>query len=242
MYDTILFDLDGTLIPFLQDEFIHAYFKLLVRRLTPMGYDGDKLVHALWSGVDAMIHNDGSATNRQLFWDVFTREMGIQALALESMLNDFYAREFDGARSVLREDADRGGLIRSLREKGYGLVLATNPVFPAVAVETRLHWVGLAPSDFGYITTYENSRRSKPNPGYFRDILTHIGKQGGECLMIGNNPTDDMAAQEAGLDVFLVTDYLENPDNLPVGRWPHGSFRELEKILEELPKRQKARR
>lgn len=241
MYNTILFDLDGTLVPFLQDEFIRAYFKLLVRRLTPMGYDGDRLVQALWAGVDAMIRNDSSATNRQVFWNVFTREMGIQALTLESVLDDFYAREFDGVRSVLREDADRSSLIRSLREKGYGLVLATNPVFPAVAVETRMHWVGLAAPDFDYITTYENSRRSKPNPGYFRDILSHIGKQGGECLMIGNNPVDDMAAREAGLEVFLVTDYLENPDNLPVGRWPHGSFRELEKILEELPERQKAR-
>ncbi len=235
MLDTILFDLDGTLIPFLQDEFIHTYFKLLVRRLTPMGYDGEKLIHALWAGVDAMIRNDGAATNRQLFWNVFTGKLGIQALALESVLDDFYAREFDAARSVLREDADRSGLIRSLREKGYGLVLATNPVFPAVAVETRMHWVGLAASDFDHVTTYENCRRSKPNPGYYQDILALIGKLPGQCLMIGNNPVDDMSAREAGLDVFLVTDYLENAKGLPVDRWPHGSFRELEKVLTELP-------
>ena len=62
MLNTILFDLDGTLAPFLQDEFVRVYFKLLVRRLTPMGYDGEKLVHALWSGVDAMIKNDGTSS------------------------------------------------------------------------------------------------------------------------------------------------------------------------------------
>lgn len=235
MLNTILFDLDGTLAPFLQDEFIHAYFKLLVRRLTPMGYDGEKLVKALWVGVEAMIQNDGSGTNRQIFWNVFTRELGVQALALESILDDFYAREFDGVRSVLREDVDRSGLIRSLREKGYGLVLATNPVFPAVAVETRLGWVGLTASDFDYVTTYENSRSSKPNPAYYQDILSHIGKQGAECLMIGNNPVDDMAARDAGLSVFLVTDCLENPGGLPVEDYPHGSFRELEAFLAELP-------
>lgn len=234
MYDTILFDLDGTLLPFLQSDFIRTYFQLLVRRLAPMGYDGDKLVQALWIGVDAMIHNDGSATNRQLFWNIFTRELGIQALALESILNDFYAREFDEARSVLREDADRSGLIRSLRDKGLGLVLATNPVFPAVAVETRLGWAGLAAQDFDYITTYENSRRSKPDPGYYQDILSHIGKRPEECLMVGNNPSDDMAAQKAGLAVYLVTDYIENPDGLPLDGWPHGSFRELEALLSEL--------
>lgn len=236
MLNTILFDLDGTLAPFQQDEFIHAYFKALVRRLSPMGYDGEKLVQALWKGVDAMVENTGASTNRQLFWNVFTQELGIQAMALESILDDFYIREFDAVRSVLREDADRSGLLRSLREKGYGLVLATNPVFPAAAVETRLSWVGLAAADFGYVTTYENSRRSKPNPGYYLDILNHIGRGGGECLMVGNNPVDDMSAREAGLAVYLVTDCIENPKNLPIGAYPHGSFRELEAYLNALPR------
>ena len=40
MLKSILFDLDGTLAPFMQDDFIHSYFKRLVARLTPMGYDG----------------------------------------------------------------------------------------------------------------------------------------------------------------------------------------------------------
>lgn len=236
MLTAILFDLDGTLAPFLQDEFIHTYFKALVARLTPMGYDGGKLVQALWKGVDAMVKNNGAYTNRQIFWDVFTREFGIQAMALESILEDFYAREFDAARSVLLADVDRSGLIRTLREKGYGLALATNPVFPAVAVETRLHWVGLAPSDFDYVTTYENCRSSKPNPDYYRDILSHIGRQAGECLMIGNNPVDDMAARKAGLEVYLVTDFLENPGGLPIDAYPHGNFAELESFLNGLPK------
>lgn len=236
MLDMILFDLDGTLAPFLQDEFIRAYFQLLVRRLAPMGYEADKLVQSLWKGVDAMIQNDGSVTNRQKFWEVFTGDLGIQALALESALDDFYGREFDAVRSVLREDADRSGLIRSLRDKGYRLVLATNPVFPAVAVETRLRWVDLTASDFDYVTTYENSRRSKPNPGYYQDILRHMEQRGDACLMVGNNPVDDMAAREAGMSVFLVTDCIENPDGLPVEDYPHGSFRELETLLEKLPK------
>ena len=47
MLNTILFDLDGTLVPFLQDEFIHDYFKALTVRLTPMGYKGEQLLDAL---------------------------------------------------------------------------------------------------------------------------------------------------------------------------------------------------
>lgn len=236
MGNTILFDLDGTLLPFQQDEFIRTYFKVLIRRLSPMGYDGEKLTAALWKGVDAMVRNDGSMTNRQLFWDVFVREFGVQSLALESILDDFYAREFDSVRTVLREDVDRSGLIHSLREKSYTVVLATNPVFPAVAVETRLHWASLTPADFDYVTTYENCRRSKPDPGYFQDILARIGKRADECMMIGNNPVDDMSAQTIGMKVCLVTDYLENPGNLPIDAYPCGTFREVEANLLALPK------
>ena len=37
MLDTILFDLDGTLAPFMQDDFVRLYFKALVRRLRRLG-------------------------------------------------------------------------------------------------------------------------------------------------------------------------------------------------------------
>lgn len=235
MLKSILFDLDGTLAPFMQEDFVRSYFKALVARLAPMGYDGEKLVAALWKGVAAMTANDGQSTNRQIFWACFTQEMGIQALALEGILDDFYAREFDVARESLRENVSRGPLIHGLREKGYDVVLATNPIFPAVAVETRLGWVGLRGEDFDYITTYENSRHSKPSLDYYRDILDHLGRRPEECLMVGNNPADDMAAAQLGLQVYLVTDCIENPDGLPVGGYPHGAFRELEASLAALP-------
>ena len=235
MLKSILFDLDGTLAPFLQEDFVRSYFRALVARLAPMGYDGEKLVAALWKGVAAMTANDGQSTNRQIFWACFTQDMGIQALALEGILDDFYAREFDTAREALREDVCRRPLIHGLREKGYDVVLATNPIFPAVAVETRLGWVGLTSADFVWVTTYENSRRSKPNPDYYRDILTRIGRRGEECLMIGNNPVDDMAALKAGLSAYLVTDYVENPGGVPLEQYPHGSFRMVRASLEKLP-------
>ncbi len=235
MLNTILFDLDGTLCPFIQDDFIKAYFGAMVARLTPMGYDGAKLIDAIWKGTAAMVANDGSRTNRQRFWERFTQELGMEAIALESILDDFYTREFDVVRDVLGEEADRSGLIRALREKGYGVILATNPIFPAVAVTTRLGWVGLHPEDFDYITTYENSRYSKPNPDYYRAVLEQAGRPAEDCLMVGNNPVDDMAALQAGIAAFLVTDYLENPEGRPIEGYRHGTFRELEAFLAALP-------
>ena len=235
MRNTILFDLDGTLVPFMQDDFIKAYFGALVKQVAPMGYDGEKIIKALWKGTVAMLKNDGRLLNQQLFWESFAEDLGVGALSLESILEDFYRNEFNAVAATLRETVDRSGMIRALRKKGYTLVLATNPVFPAVAVETRLKWIGLRPEDFDHVTTYENSRSCKPNPAYYREIMALMGKEADECLMIGNNPSDDGGAREAGITTWLVTDYLENAENLPVEEFPCHTFDQLEKALAELP-------
>lgn len=236
MRNTVLFDLDGTLVPFMQDDFIKAYFGALVKRVAPMGYDGEKIIKALWKGTGAMLKNDGQYTNRQVFWESFAADLGFGVLSLESILEDFYRNEFNTVSATLKETVDRCSLIRSLREKGYTLVLATNPIFPTVAVEARLKWIGLAPEDFDYVTTYENSRYSKPNPAYYQEILSRIDRKAEQCLMIGNNPSDDGAAERIGITTWLVTDYLENSEDLPIGNFACHTFPELEKALSELPR------
>ena len=227
MLDTILFDLDGTLAPFAQDAFIQAYFKALVSRVEPMGYKPDVMVDALWQGVSAMIGNDGGRTNRQIFWESFTQKLGIQAMALENILNDFYAREFDSVRTVLGETVDRGPLLRGLREKGYGLVLATNPIFPAAGTRVRLGWTGLSPEDFALCTTYETSHWCKPSLGYYREILDTLGLTPEECLMVGNDAEEDMVARELGMEGFLLTDCLINREGRDLSPYPRGGFGDL---------------
>ena len=39
MLTTILFDLDGTLLPMDQDVFIHDYFQRMAKRVAPLGYE-----------------------------------------------------------------------------------------------------------------------------------------------------------------------------------------------------------
>lgn len=235
MLNTILFDLDGTLAPFMQDDFIRAYFGALVKRLAPMGYEKDALIAALWKGTAAMTRNDGRCLNQELFWNVFAQELGDEIRSSERILEEFYTREFDDVRSVLLSQVDRKPLVDMLRSKGYCVVLATNPLFPAIAIETRLRWIGLSPKDFDYVTTYENIGYSKPNPDYYRAILDQIGKEPEECLMLGNNPVDDMAALKAGIPAYLVTDCIENPDDLPIEEYRHGSFQDAEEFLASLP-------
>ncbi|MBQ4427904.1 MAG: hypothetical protein II881_09205 [Oscillospiraceae bacterium] len=52
---TVLFDLDGTLLPMDQNAFTKGYFKLLAKKLLPRGYAPDALVKAVWHGTGAMV-------------------------------------------------------------------------------------------------------------------------------------------------------------------------------------------
>ena len=62
MITTILFDLDGTLLPMDQDVFVAAYMKGLATTAAPYGYESDKFVKAVMTGTVAMIKNDGRKT------------------------------------------------------------------------------------------------------------------------------------------------------------------------------------
>ena len=59
---TVLFDLDGTLLPMDQDAFTKGYFTLLVQKLAPHGYDPAALVDNIWAGTAVMVANDGSTS------------------------------------------------------------------------------------------------------------------------------------------------------------------------------------
>lgn len=230
--DTVLIDLDGTLIPMEQQAFIDAYFSDLARFMAGYGYtDAPALLGALMRGVKAMIQNDGGATNRERFWAVFCEALGEGVRAVEPALEGFYGGAFDAVRRVLDPAAagrDVRALLALLRgENRRTVYLATNPLFPPVAVETRLRWIGLTPADFDGITTYDNSRYCKPNPAYYTEILERLGRPPETALMIGNNPSDDMSALKAGLSGYLVTDYLENEYNMDIAPFRRGSFAEL---------------
>ena len=224
---TILFDLDGTLLPMDQDLFLKSYFKRLVQKLALHGYHPEKTVQAIMHCTSAMIKNDGSRTNEQAFWQGFGKMMGESCIKDEPLFDAFYRSEFQQVAADCGFTPKAAACIAALREKGLRLVLATNPFFPAVATESRIRWAGLDKSDFELVTTYENSRFCKPNPEYYRQIMRELDLKPEECLMVGNDVDEDMIAREVGMQVFLLTDCLINKNNADIHQYPHGSFDEL---------------
>lgn len=228
---TVMFDLDGTLLPMDQDQFTKYYFGLLAKKLAPYGYAAEQLIGGIWAGTAAMVKNDGSCTNEEAFWKKFCAIMGEKVLEDKPLFEEFYRVEFQGAKASCGFAPQAAGLVKKLKAAGYRVLLATNPIFPAIATESRIRWAGLEPEDFALYTTYENACRCKPNPDYYRDILSSMELDGGECLMVGNDATEDTAAELAGMQVFLLTDCLINKENKDISRWPHGGFDQLEKFI-----------
>ncbi len=233
MFELILFDLDATLLPMDQDEFVREYMRLLSNKFEPLGYEKKSFIQAIWKGTAAMVRNDGSCPNEERFWNEYAAIFGEDALKYKPVFDEFYANEFENARVKCGYNPAAAETVRALKAKGCRVVLATNPLFPAIATNRRIDWAGLSPEDFELITTYENSRFCKPEPRYYVAIAESLGVNPKNCLMVGNDVDEDMIAETVGMSVFLLTDCLINRNGKDISVYPHGSFKELMEYVEK---------
>jgi FMN phosphatase YigB (HAD superfamily) len=115
------------------------------------------------------------------------------------------------ASTILRPAAV--DLISAAFDRGLAVVIATNPLFPRLAIERRLEWAGIPVGQYDYalVTTYENMHAAKPQPAYYREILEVTGSEPREALMVGDDWRNDIApAAAAGLFTYWIA-----PDDAP---------------------------
>lgn len=230
----ILFDLDGTLLPMDQEIFIKAYIGGLVTAAAPAGYEPKSLAEAIQAGTYAMVKNTGKKTNEEVFWDCMSGIYGKSVTRDLSLFEEFYRTDFQKVKHVCGFEPRVKGLLEFIKDKGLRTALATNPLFPSVATESRIRWAGLEVSDFEFFTSYENSRYCKPNPEYYSEVLTKIELSPEECLMVGNDVDEDMIAEKLGMKVFLLTNCLINRNGKDISAYPNGNIDELAEFIENL--------
>ena len=229
---TVLFDLDGTLLPMDQDQFIKTYFSLLAKTLEAQ--DPEALIKAVWVGTRAMMTNDGSKTNEEAYWDTYCGLLGEDRRADEPAFRSFYENEFELVRNVCGFNPKAAHAIALVKSRGLKTALATNPLFPRIATQARARWAGLNIDDFELYTTYEDYSHCKPDPRYYQEVLDRLGLTAEECLMVGNDAEEDTAAARLGMQVFLLTDCLINKKGVDIEQYPHGGFDELMAFIENL--------
>ncbi len=226
----VLFDLDGTLLPLDQDEFIKTYFGLLAQAMAPH-MPPERLMPAMTAGVGAMLKNDGTITNEAVFWRTFTAVYGEDVADKLPLFEAFYRDEFHVAKAVCGCNPKAAETVRRIKAAGFTVALATSPVFPMVATEARIGWAGLTTEDFALVTSYENSHFCKPAVGYYREVASSLGVLPEECLMVGNDMVDDIEAEKSGMKVFLLTDNLLNRENRDTAPYAKGGFDDLLRFL-----------
>ncbi len=232
-YKLIMFDMDGTLLPMNQEEFVNGYFSMLCTKV--INYiEPKRFVDAIWSGVEAMGLSNGLKTNEDAFWDDFKHKTSLDIELIRPICDDFYRNDFKLAKKFTGDNKLARQAVSLAHKLSEHVVLATNPLFPLIAQETRLSFIDLKKEDFDYITAYEDQRFIKPDVRYYKEILNRYNAIPSECLMIGNDEKEDgYPCKKLGIDTYLVSDCLIKSDKYPYSG-KSGTFNELIDFLREM--------
>ncbi len=226
----IFFDLDGTLLDNHMEAFLPHYFRRLAARVAHI-LPPDEFIAHLMRASNAMMANDGRATNEEVFAATFYPLARHPRHELEPIFADFYANDFPELRGYTRRKPEARLVVQQAFDLGCDVVIATNPLFPATATEQRLEWAGVADFPYQLVTTYENSRACKPNLFYYEHILESIGHRAEACLMVGDEDWD-MVAACLGCATFLVPSPATNLDPATPPPTYRGTLASLGELLQ----------
>lgn len=206
----LLIDLDGTLLGVRMEEFVPRMVESMESFFDDLLPSASFRRH-LGKGLGDMMGNgDPSVT----VLDVFLKSFAESAALPEEDVKDHFSRFYEGPfRDLRRMSSAMEGvdeLISTARDNGLLLTLATNPIFPLAAISERMRWAGIERSSFALITSAEIMHYCKPNLSYYREILEILGAGPRECLMVGNDLEQDLAAGVIGIGTYLVSNGFQS--------------------------------
>lgn len=199
----VLFDLDGTLLDIDLGLFLGRYFESLgavVKRHFP---DGD-VMRAILDSTDAMQRPHAGLTNREVFYTDFLARTGVDLHGSWAVFDAFYRERFPSLGDGCRPGKGARRAVETALSLGLEVVVATQPIFPRIAIEHRLAWAGLDDLGLERLTTYEVMHACKPFPDYFREAAAMAGHAPAQCLMVGDDRSLDMPAADVGMRTFYV--------------------------------------
>ncbi|MGE5397612.1 MAG: HAD family hydrolase [Chitinophagales bacterium] len=234
MFKAILFDLDGTLLDIDMDYFLQEYFREMVHTARERGIEAKELPVRVWKASDAMIGNkDPLLTNQQVFEQDFFAAADHETEIYVPLFDEFYQQRFDRLQKFVDIYPLAQAIVKRAFELGGKVAIATNPVFPRLAIDKRLNWAGVGDYPYHLVTTYEDMHFTKPHTEYYQEVADRLGVKPAECLMVGNDAAEDLTAAQLGMKTFLVKDRLLN-GHLDVKPDWEGSLEDLLEFLSGL--------
>jgi len=209
MLKAVLLDLDNTLILF--DE--PAFYKRFFDRMAAVFQDlmpAEELTRRTLTATMALKENAGAMSNRDWFTQAFVDGAELPMEHIWERWLDFYRDHYGPFGIDIAIPQGQAETISELLQRGLALVIASNPIFPPIALARRMAWGRIDPKSFSLLTHMENMSFVKPHTGYYRSISDMIGIAPSDCLMVGNDPVNDMAAGAIGMKTYLTTDARES--------------------------------
>lgn len=213
MLKAVLFDLDNTLIFFDEMKFTSTFFPGVAARFADL-LPRDRFAERLMTATLAAHKNDGSMTNRELFLREFIRGTALTPEQVWQRFEQYYDYDFDEVKETVTAPDNASQVLRTIQQRNIKLVVATNPILPLNAQRKRLSWAGLEGIPLALVTHIDNMSYCKPQLGYYRQVCDLIGERPEDCLMVGDDPANDMVAAILGMKTYQTVDslsYSERP-------------------------------
>jgi HAD superfamily hydrolase (TIGR01549 family) len=225
----ILFDLDGTLLEMDMEYFVPQYLKLLANNFTHL-MKPSKFISKLMKASTAVDKNNGPHTNEEVFAEAFFPLIGYSPEEIMPIIDRFYIEDFPKLQQYTHHKPEARLVVKKAFDKGYDVIIATTPLLPKTAVIQRLGWAGVADFPYKFITSYENCCANKPNLLYYESILKEISRKANECLMVGDD-NKDMVAAKLGIKTFFILNSRIKLDSDTPEPTFRGSLKDLENLI-----------
>ena len=209
MIKAVLFDIDNTLILFDENSFFESYLKKLTPRFTDF-FTPEIFRERLIGATRALLNNQGQTTNIDYYLSHFLQESENHREEIWNRFQQFYSEEFGKLKERVTVVEGVDSLLTSIHCRGTRLVAASNPLWPLSIQSMRLAWAGVNDLPYSMITHIGNTSYCKPQPEFYLEISRTIGVDPEGCLMVGNDPLNDMIAGEIGMKTYLTTDSQEH--------------------------------
>jgi HAD superfamily hydrolase (TIGR01549 family) len=230
MIKVILLDLDNTLLQNPDRRFAQAFNEQSRQFfMQQWGFDGFPAIfkQAIQAaGKRARL----DYTNSRITVELLSQQAGIDVTEAAAGLQTFYREVYPALRAYTSPVEAAANLVADLKRRGYAVVIATNPIYPAEAIYQRLAWGRLpcSPDDYSFISHADNMHFAKPDAAYYAEILARVGTEPDEAVMVGDSVTNDIQPAHAiGLHTFQVSaDYIENG---PADQ--HGTLQDFHRLI-----------
>lgn len=232
--NTILFDLDGTLLPIDNTLFEKLYFSELIKSFSDI-MNPDEIAKNIWGSTKVMVMNLEYRTNEDIFMEDFAKRINYDLSKLKDRFDEFYDTNFFKVREAVKDIEFMKNSVKILKEKGYQVAVATNPLFPLKAIHHRIRWAGFEPEEFIYVSSFERNHYCKPQLKYYEEILKDISKNPEDCLMVGNDVQEDLVSKQLGLKTYLITDNLLHRTEDEIVSDYIGKYEDFYEFAKDLP-------